>query len=43
MAFMLLNIIYFTRVMQYNDKAVIGAMVNIDQTIANLGESEEKV
>ena len=40
MCFILTNIIYFTRVMQYNDKAVIQAMVDIDQTLAKLGTTD---
>lgn len=30
MCFILTNIIYFTRVMQWNDKAVIKAMIDVD-------------
>lgn len=42
MTFILTNIMYWTRLMQWNDKAVIKAMVDIDQNIAKLGPDAAK-
>jgi hypothetical protein len=42
MTFILTNIMYWTRLMQWNDKAVIKAMVDIDQNIAALGPDAAK-
>jgi len=42
MTFILTNIMYWTRLAQWNDKAVIGAMVDIDQHIAALGPDAAK-
>jgi chloride channel 2 len=36
MTFLVSNAIYFTRIMQTGDKAIINSMINVDQTIAKL-------
>ena len=44
MTFIVTNCIFFTRLMQAGDKGVIKAMVDIDQTIANIkGANESEV
>lgn len=39
-AFILSNVIYFTRLCQTGDKGVIRAMIDMDQTIAKLNLDE---
>ena len=40
MAFLLSNLIYFTKLMQTGDKAIIRSMIDVDQTIAALNVTE---
>jgi len=41
--FILSSVIYSTRIMQSGDKKVIGAMINIDQTLSRLGYTEDNI
>lgn len=42
MGFVIISIIYFTKVMEVNDKTVMKAMIDIDLTIANLNLTEKQ-
>jgi H+/Cl- antiporter ClcA len=41
MTFLVSNIIFFTRLMQTGDKAIIRSMIDVDQTIAKLNLTQE--
>ena len=42
MTFVLTNIMYFTRLMQYSDEAVITAMIEIDQSLTKLSQGRNQ-